>query len=324
MLGYDTRLFAFDPELGYVFPKTHLVSRLGFTPLATTIHTLTRRIGPFLILNLGDSSTSGWNSDKVYSGCHDPTAALFTYPTYSDFLALKYKVDVINAGVPGYTTYQAHKYLSRLLKLLAQNKIYVDYVTIYLGNNDCTYNGPEDKARLDYKAPSTAEVFTRVTENDFRSHYDQLLTTSQEYGSTPIVLVPASNFEWPPGLRSKRYPAELRQRRHMIQHHRINDLLATAERAYHAHDYDTALENDFLLPRIKTPYKSILYSVSALAIDTQPFARDPTDFIDYCHPGARINERIADAIYHVLTTSNTAYMRTLTDAPVPSDTYSLY
>lgn len=326
MIGYDNRLFDFDSELGYVFPNNKIVDSKGFVDFASKITELKKRGGKYFVLNLGDSATSGWNSDKVYKDCPDPTAALFSYKTYSDILAEKFDVEVVNLGVPGYTTYQAKKQLAKILKILAQEKIYADYITIYLGNNDCTYNGLEDKARIDYKAISDSEILARVSEKDFSKTYDEILSIIAEYGATPIVLIPASNFKWQPGLRSKKYPEELERQRHEIGNGKIKKLFSEAETVYQSGDYETALEKDLLLPRIKKSYKLTLSSLpqNILSIDTQSFIQSENDFVDYCHPGESVSERIAEAVSRMFTKKNTAYAGKIIEQDLPADTYTLY
>lgn len=324
MIGYDNRLFDFDSELGYVFPKNQIIGGVCFVELESKIDDLKKRDGKFLILNLGDSATSGWNSDNVYTGCPDPTAALFSYKTYSDILENKYGFDVINAGVPGYTTYQAKKYLAKILKTLAQKKMCVDYVTTYFGNNDCTFNGLEDKTRIDNKNPSIDEILARVSEKNFRKNYDELLFIAKEYGATPIILVPASNFNWQPGLRSRKYPEELDLQRQKITRKKIKEFFEKAEQAYRSGDYEMALENDLLLPRIKKSYKSLLKTFTDPLIDTQNFVHDENDFVDYCHPAEIMNERIAEAINKLLKNKNTAYSNKIIKQDLPADTYTLY
>lgn len=325
MIGYDNRLFDFDPELGFAFPNGQIVAGKEFVDFADKIGELKKCGDKYLVLNIGDSSTSGWNSDKVYKGCPDPAAALFSYKTYSDILADTFGVATINAGVPGYTTYQARKQLAQILKTLAQEGIYPDYITIYLGNNDCAYNGREDKARIDYKIASNGKVFTRVSEQDFRQNYDNMLTLTAEYGATPIVLVPASNHHWKPGLRSKQYPEELERQRQEIGDADIQRLFGEAEIAYASGDYETALEKDVLLPRIKKAYKSTLVSLSpdTLSVDTQQFVQNESDFVDYCHPNETASQRIAEAISKLLTKKNTAHSVKV-EQGLPADTYTLY
>lgn len=328
MIGYDNRLFDFDYELGYVFPGNKLVDTNDFVSLDEKVAELKNRKGKFLVLNIGDSSTSGWNSNEVFKGCADPYAALFSYKTYSDFLKEKYDVDVINAGVPGHTSYQAKKYLGRILKKLSQNNIYVDYVTIYLGNNDCTYNGSEDKVRIDYKIPSKNEVLVRVSKDDFIENYKEAIKTIVAYGAQPIILLPASNYKWQPGLRSQKFPDELVQQYQKIHNSKIKKLFDEAERNYQFGDYKTAIEKDLLLPRIKNDYKKSLNDFAvgyyAPVINVQSYVKNENDFIDYCHPDEHLNGAIAKAINNKLKDKNNFCKSKPIELDLPLDTYSLY
>lgn len=326
MIGYDNRLFDLDPELGFAFPNGKLVGEIGFIDFGDKISELKKDSAKYLVLNIGDSSTSGWNSDKVYKGCLDPAAALFSYKTYSDILCDTFGIATINAGVPGYTTYQTKKQLAKILKTLSKEGIYPDYITIYLGNNDCAYNRGEDKVGIDHKTASSVEIFARVSEQDFHQNYDEMLKLAGEYGATPIILIPASNYHWQPGLRSKQYPEELERQRQKIGDTNIRRLFAEAEAAYISGDYETALEKDVLLPRIKRAYKTVLASLStnALSVDTQRFAQNEIDFIDYCHPNETANRRIAGAISELLTKKNTTHSTKVVGQDLPTDTYTLY
>jgi hypothetical protein len=211
------------------------------------------------------------------------------------------------------------------LKVLAQNGVHVDYVTIYLGNNDCTY-GLSDKSRIDYKAPADTEIMLRVSVHDFKQNYTEMLCTIQEYGATPISIVPAFNLKWPPGMRSKKYPGELQQQRTRLFDKRIKQLFINAENAYNSGDYEMALENDFLLPRIKKLYRTMFESLPKYIplLDAQPMVLSDDDFIDYCHPGERLNERIAVAIHQLLATKNMTYTNSAMTGDLPEDTYTLY
>lgn len=114
MMGYDSRIYQADAELGFIFPQEQLVGTKKFVGLNSILHSIKK--DNKVVLNLGDSSTSGWNSNQVYQGVKNPYAALFTYKTYSQILEEKYKVKAINAGVPGYSSLQGSKCLKRLLR----------------------------------------------------------------------------------------------------------------------------------------------------------------------------------------------------------------
>ena len=104
-----------------------------------------------IVLNVGDSSTTGWDSDiitlnKLYLNNAPngigfrPMSPFFRYKTYSDLLA-ENGLSVINAGVPGYTSLIGKTQLRTLLSELQSRNVRVDYVTIYFGNNDSASNG---------------------------------------------------------------------------------------------------------------------------------------------------------------------------------------
>jgi len=328
MIGYDNRLFESDPALGHVFPENRIVDQKGLISLDEKIASIKESKGSFVVLNIGDSSTSGWNSDNVFYGCPDPYAALFSYKTYSDILQLKYSISSINAGVPGYTTYQAKKYLEILLKKFSAEKIAIDYVTLYLGNNDCTYNGLEDKTRIDSKIPSKGEILTRVSLEDFKNTYREMIKIIREYGAEPIILNSASNYKWQPGLRSKKYPEELQKQIIKLTDQKIKVLFSESEKEFEQQNFEASLEKDLLLPRIKEAYKKAVRNIgketSALLIEVQDCIKDESDFVDYCHPGEAASERIADAVKACLKVKNTSNFQTPVPQDLPSDTYTLY
>lgn len=327
MIGYDNRLFNFDNNLGHVFPEDKIIDQQKFISLNKKISALKNSKNKFLILNLGDSSTSGWNSDNVFKGCSNPQAALFSYKTYSDFLDDSGN-DVINAGVPGYTTYQAKKYLEIILKRLAKNKIYVDYVTTYLGNNDCTFNSLEDKTRIDYKIASSKKILMRVAEKDFVDNYMDIIKITKSYGANLVILSPASNFKWQPGLRSEKYPKEFLTQINNVNHPEIKELFLQSKKDYQLRNYKQSLENDLLLPRIKQKYKFLLSNIASqnniIFVDTQTFIKAKTDFIDYCHPNEKSNEKITTKLSSILKVKNKAYSKENVEQFLPADTYTLY
>src|SRR5260221_11300094 len=67
-----------------------------------------RRVGKVFVLNLGDSSTSGWDSNVVVGNAHRHQrgerlkSPFQDYQTYSDLLANDPSLYVVNAGVPGF------------------------------------------------------------------------------------------------------------------------------------------------------------------------------------------------------------------------------
>ncbi|MBI5389779.1 SGNH/GDSL hydrolase family protein, partial [Candidatus Woesearchaeota archaeon] len=180
MIGYNNRIFEGDETLGFRFPDGKLITSQSFAPLEEIIRGV--RTGYPTFLNIGDSSTSGWNSNRTFKGNQDQNAPFFSYKTYSKLLEEQLFANVFNAGVPGYTSHQGKKSLHLLLKKIAKSGIKVDYVTIYLGNNDCTYNQCEDRVRLDAEIPSESSRGERVTVEDYKRNIREMIETCRAYG----------------------------------------------------------------------------------------------------------------------------------------------
>jgi hypothetical protein len=252
------------------------------------------------VLNIGDSSTSGWNSNLVFKGCKAPRAAFFSYPTYSVFMAgLLPDLNVINAGVPGYSSLQERRYLEYLLRIFAANHVHIDYVTIYSGNNDSLYNGGEDKVFLDGKLPSNSEGL-RVTAEDFGKNIEYTIETCRECGIIPFLIMPPFRLDWLPGLRSEKYLGELEQYFESNQGTKEALDLRKAQELYKKGKFRQAYETDIMLPRIKKAYRQKLRKISKNTgtplIDVQHLI--PFDsrayFIDFCHPIQKTNQLIAE------------------------------
>lgn len=304
MMGYDSHIYQADPELGFIFPQEQVVGPKKFVSLDSILHSVKK--DDLVILNLGDSSTSGWNSNRVYKGVKNPYAALFTYKTYSQILEEKYKVKAINAGVPGYSSLQGSKYLKRLLKKMARHGIFIDAVTIYFGNNDSTYNQYEDKVRLDYKQPSVENTL-RVSPADFKKNIGDMIETARSYGACPIIIIPLINYNRQPGIRSIRYKKEFREALQKLKDSQIKKDLLQAIAFYSQGKLEKSAELDFVLPRIKKPYiiefKKIARERHLPLIDIRKnITRTSASkyFVDYCHPREKVNEILADKIYGVV------------------------
>ena len=121
MIGYDNHIFEGDETLGFRFPESRLISCDKFVTLEEIVKNIRR--GEPIFLNIGDSSTSGWDSNRTFKGNQDVNAPFFSYKTYSDLLQEKLMANVLNAGVPGYTSYQGRRYLELLLRNLAKEKL---------------------------------------------------------------------------------------------------------------------------------------------------------------------------------------------------------
>ena len=141
-----------DWELGHRLPPgADFIGRdrfLGFNEVVEKVKTENRR----LIISLGDSSTSGWDSNVVKSNRRrrkegrELLSPFFRYRTYSDNLqnyleeAFPGRYKVVNAGVPAYSSFQGYRRLRQLLENFTQAGVVVEVVTIYFGNNDCHGN----------------------------------------------------------------------------------------------------------------------------------------------------------------------------------------
>jgi lysophospholipase L1-like esterase len=304
MIGYDSRIFEEDEDFGFKFPEGKIITEDCFVDLDFIIQNTKRNTGYPVILNMGDSSTSGWNGNKVFQGNEDPNTPFFTYKTYSDILREHPTYQkTINAGVPGYTSLQGRKYLERLLKRLSREGIHVDYVTFYFGNNDSTYNGLEDKVRLEGKAESPQADGERVTIKDFERNLESMINTAREYGAKPIIIIPPIHYDWEPGIRSDDHREESLEALKKIEGTELARELDSARKAYEKRDYKKSCELDRVIPRLKPPYRKALRKIGRKTrtpiIDVQkriPFTDNAEYFADYCHPLGKINRAISEQI----------------------------
>lgn len=301
MIGYDSQIFEGDEDLGFKFPQGKLISSRGFKSLEESVVRI--RSGYPTFLNMGDSSTSGWNSNNVYRGNQNPNAPFFSYKTYSELLEEQLFANVLNAGIPGYTSHQGKKYLEKLLKVLAKKDALPDYVTIYFGNNDGTYNQIEDKVRLDGKLPSENSTGERVTVKDYEINMASMIQICRNYGSKPILIVPPVHYDWETGIRSNQHRNESLIVLEKLSNTTIANELEIARKLYLKGRYKNACEMDRVLPRLKEDYKKTLHKIARTTgtaiIDIQkniPLTRNEEYFADYCHPLEKTNQMIVDEI----------------------------
>jgi len=157
-----------DYYLGYGFTSgREFIGRKNFVSITTVIEialSSQRR----LILNVGDSSTSGWDSHVVtrnrnllLEGGQALEIPFFKYSTYSDILAERFRESrqfiVVNAGIPGYTSIQGKRHLLELLIIFRSLEIKIAAVTMYFGNNDCMWNSNYEDVNI---LPSTDDTWT--------------------------------------------------------------------------------------------------------------------------------------------------------------------
>ena len=124
-----------------------------------------------VILNMGDSSTSGWDSNVVtFNRVREQEqkallSPFFRYKTYSDYLRdiLGNEFFVINAGVPAHTSLQGHRRLCLLLKRFKKEKIDIDLVTAYYGNNDSVWDHNRQDRDWVGRAKSSKKKFVEIS-----------------------------------------------------------------------------------------------------------------------------------------------------------------
>jgi lysophospholipase L1-like esterase len=304
MMGYDSHIYEGDENLGFIFPKRKIITSSGFTSLEKLMKEI--KLGDKVVVNLGDSSTSGWNSNKVHKGNRDSKAPFFSYKTYSQLMEEQSDLMVVNAGVPGYSSLQGKKYLEQLLKKLASESIGVDYVTVYFGNNDVTCNQYEDKVRLDRKKATQENDGSRVSVEDYKRNIRDVIESARDYGTEAILIMPVVHYDWEPGIRSDQFREEFKEALNRLEDDKVRQDLESAVDEYKIGNYERALELDQVLPRIKVRYQQALREVAeemqVPLIDVQvgiPRTNNAEYFADYCHPLEPTNQMITDIFFKI-------------------------
>lgn len=311
LIGHDNVIFSKHEELGFVVCDGKFPQEKKFVELEQIIDNIKHNSDYPVILNIGDSSTSGWDSDsitktvKITNSC----APFFHYKTYSDIMRNEY-INVINAGVSGYSSFQGKKYLAYLLKYLARQGIQISYVTIYFGNNDSAFSVTEDKASIDFMKPS-CNTDQRVIVKDFEKNILSMLDTAKAYGAVPILITPVKRYDWTPGLRSLKNRHEYDQGRQKLlskENKKLKDKLEQAVKFFRRGDLKSAYEADIFLPRIKMSYEQVLKEISHKTktpiIDVQKMIplkdTDNKYFCDYCHPLEPVNTWIVEKFDEII------------------------
>lgn len=308
LIGNDNAIFSQHPDFGFVVHNGDFVGREGFVEREGTIKAL-RRYNPNqrFILNMGDSSTSGWHSDYVSrKGENTPTSPFFHYKTYSDLMRETFPF-AVNAGVSKFSSFQGVKYLAFLLREFARAGLYPSYVTLYFGNNDGVYSQIEDKAAIDFMQPTKEKTFQRVLPQDFENNFSDMIRLTRAYGATPVVIIPIRRYDWPPGLRSSKHAGEYEAGLEQLRPEELRAELTEARRLYLAGDLNKAYEKDLFLPRLKRAHYESLRRVvrknRAKVIDVQraiPFRNAQDFFCDYCHPLEPANRLIVKEFLDIL------------------------
>jgi lysophospholipase L1-like esterase len=294
-----------------------------------------KHYGRLVVLNLGDSSTSGWDSDVIENNAallangYPPKSPFQVYKTYSDILAEQSWLYVINAGVPGFSSLQGSRYLRKLLADFARAGVRVDVVTVYFGNNDSIWNGNvEDKYRLPGsgfhlhlfrlidQASSLFSVVTRVKASEYGDNIDEMVRTCREAGVNVVLLEPIVPRMWPPGLRAHGREDEVETELKKVKGMEVGVLFKRAQEKFaqgqrslsdgeidDARDFlEQAKEDDYFVPRIKQGHAEVLRSVATgkhVALvsvrERIPF-NDAAFFRDYCHPDEPANRLLGDML----------------------------
>jgi len=307
LIGHDNPIFKTHDQFGFVHQGGDFLGKDCFVSFKSLVQRVNERSWSLVSLNMGDSSTSGWDSDKVsIDRIIDSTAPFFHYRTYSD-LMMDLSMYAINAGVSGYSSLQGDKYLKYLLRQFARSNIVIHYVTLYFGNNDSVYSRIEDKVKIELMQPSDGHDLCRVTVEDFRKNMSSMIETARNYGVQPIIIVPVVNLFWRPGLRSAAHEEEYGQGLEKIKDSTLKNNLVEADKCYSRKKLHKAYMKDNFLPRIKPLYiralKKLARKLRVPIIKVQekiPTKRDDNNFRDYCHPLEPINEFIATKFKEIL------------------------
>ncbi len=333
--------FTNDPWYGrQLQPGQEFIGADGFWSLDDAVAEIQspENEGKKLLLNIGDSSTAGWDTrvtvvnQKRRENKEPLILAFFQYPTYSDVLRERAgdSLIVLNAGIPGHTTLQGVRRQQKLLEALKERGITPDYVSIYFGNNDCQWeNNVEDKYTLRSRLPlfldrrriknrdqDPERIHLRTNLRDFEANIRTLIRDARRYGATPIVILPETPLYWQPGYRFVADNFAVKDDAPAAD--KVNAALAKATELWEAQkDADwspekanalaTASEMDFVIPRIKSPYRKMLESIarntnSPLVRTTIPREKNDIEyFVDYCHPIGKANEFIADKLQQAIT-----------------------
>nr|VFJ54574.1 MAG: Lysophospholipase L1 [Candidatus Kentron sp. FW]VFJ54690.1 MAG: Lysophospholipase L1 [Candidatus Kentron sp. FW]VFJ72453.1 MAG: Lysophospholipase L1 [Candidatus Kentron sp. FW] len=279
-------------------PKGEFVGQDGYVSFRKILREV--RDKGRLIINFGDSSTSGWDSGQV--GNSNP---LFQYKTYSDVLRdfLGEDFVVVNAGVPGYSSLQGLRRARQILDWCKKAGISIDYATIYLGNNDSVYNGnvQEKDALPTYRDIRLKEkyqrslkdaveivktnyqravrkaletfIIPRVFPGDYKRNLKTLLRLLKRENTVPILIEPVTPLYWMPGRRiaeAEKAVEEFYVTSNALatkQLWRARGIYETAlkfmtDPAMQREALEKALELDRVCPRISRPYREALWTVA--------------------------------------------------------------
>ena len=157
--------------------NTHIINRDGFRDTSTDNHIPTKRSANTRIVCLGDSVTFGAGVTDFHNTW---TAKL------QEILGIEY--EVINMGVPGYSSFQG-----KTLMEVYHEQLKPDYIICGFGWNDC-YPAPR---------PDSARVYLQSTENKAIDSLKILLRYSKLYRLLTLAIHGSGSDEFdtrvPPG-----------------------------------------------------------------------------------------------------------------------------
>ncbi|MCI0382224.1 MAG: hypothetical protein L0207_04135 [Chlamydiae bacterium] len=327
--------FVPDSYLGHTMPTSKdFIGEKDFIDLEQLIQDL-KISKKKVILNIGDSSTSGWDSNIVtqnrdrLSKTLPLLPAFFQYKTYSDYLRdlIGDEYLVINAGVPAHTSLQGSRRLGLLLDRFKQEKIDIHWVTAYYGNNDSVWDhNRQDKEWIEkskkfflnrfFKEENISPIITRVSANDYRVNMEQIILTCRNQKISLIIIEPITPIYWKPGTRvlnedleRKEYPGSNTVYQ-LLDEARLLWNTALKEKSYSELKkiiLEEAREKDYIVPRIKKGHLAALhnlvdeYDLPFIQISLDRTQDDIRYFIDYCHPINDTNKFIANQIHSIIS-----------------------
>ncbi len=345
--------FGFDAYLGRTLkPGQDFIGADDFMDFAAAV--AAAQSGRRIILNVGDSSTAGWDTrvtvlNQERKADNKPLlSAFFRYPTYSDVLREQAGADylVLNAGIPGHTSINTARRLQNLLGRFAAHGVSVAFVSIYCGNNDCQWEfNVEDKMKLRLSQrlplfvdrlrarlskPDTKRIRLRTNLRDYARNLNTMIDACRAHGAAPMIIVPEVPLYWEPGKRfvADQFPVDA----NMPGGSMVLAALARARELWQdviGQDYseakisqlEKAMEMDFVVPRIKKAYRQALESTARdrevpLVRTRIPREQDDIDyFVDYCHPIGAANEAIAEQLLKTVDAYNEGNIRVSSAQP---------
>ncbi len=324
--------FAHDAYLGRTLkPGQDFIGTGNFIAFADAASEI-RSTGKKVILNIGDSSTAGWDTRVTVENRQRNKnneallSAFFRYPTYSDVLRQQIgdQYIVLNAGIPGHTSIHGVRRLRDLLQRFRDQNIQIDFVSIYYGNNDCQweFNGEDknqlrssrllplawDRLKQKLRKPDTRHIRLRTSKSDFGRNLRDMLNTCRNFGAAPMLIRPEVPLYWEPGKRfvADQFPVDESMPGGKMVLAALARSLEAWQSAVHSEwsdkkfkELDAAREMDFVIPRIKHAYREILQKTARdletpLVKTSVPSEQDDGEYyVDYCHPVGTANEYIA-------------------------------